>query len=276
MVNPHNGSNLLVDFENPPVVEVVCSVIFKPLTAFLTPHIGLLWEKYKSDYPDCREFAPLDQGIDMFADFPPQIKIEIANVPPLPRVWFMQRQGSGIVQVQRDRFLYNWKKVSEHDEYPRYHQVKLAFAGRFSDFRNFVTQNELGTVDPLQFEMTYINHLFQGEGWQSLEDIGKVFPDFMFRTPGERFLPVPFGVNWHTSFLLPERNGRLHVMIRYAKLRETGRPLLILELTVRGITGEGSLDSMNSWFDTAREWIVRGFADLTGKEIQRDVWKRKA
>jgi uncharacterized protein (TIGR04255 family) len=263
-----------VDFKSPPVVEVVCSVSFKPLTAFLTPHIGLLWEKFKSDYPEFKEFAPLGPAFDMFADFPPQPKIEIVSVPLLPRIWFIQRQGDDILQIQRDRFLYNWKKASEDHEYPRYRQIKPAFIGRFSDFRDFVSQNALGTIEPLQFEMTYINHIFQGEGWQSLEDIGKVFPDFIFQSRKDRFLPALSGVNWHTSFPLPEHTSRLHVVIRNAKLRDTGKPLLIFELTVRGIGAERTLESMSSWFDTARAWIVRGFDDLTGREIQRGIWKK--
>ena len=204
-----------------------------------------------------------------------QVSIEIQNVPPLPRVWFIRGKGNEIIQVQRDRFLHNWRKMDNKDEYPRFDKVKKGFWDGLLHFKNFLSENALGGIEPLQYETTYINHIPQGEGWHQLGDIGKIFPDFSFRTQTDRFLPAPTGMNWHTSFLLPQTAGRLHVRIRYAKLRDTGKPLLILELTVRGIGEDRSPEAMDSWFDVAREWIVRGFADLTGNEVQKEIWKRK-
>jgi len=32
---------------------------------------------------------------------------------------------------------------------------------------------------------------------------------------------------------------------------------------------------MRNWFDLAHEWIVRGFTDLTEKEMQETIWKRE-
>jgi len=36
-------SRQLLSYEKPPVNEVVCSVLFDPIEALLTPHIGFLW-----------------------------------------------------------------------------------------------------------------------------------------------------------------------------------------------------------------------------------------
>ena len=41
-----------------------------------------------------------------------------------------------------------------------------------------------------------------------------------------------------------------------------------MDITVRGFNEGG----MEKWFDIAREWIVRGFADLTGKDIQTKIF----
>lgn len=201
--------------------------------------------------------------------------LEIGNVPPLPRIWFESEGGNGLIQVQRDRFLHNWRKMNPEDEYPRYHKVKQMFKDHLSQFEIFLEESKLGIIEPLQYEMTYINHILQREGWDRLGEIGNVFPDFAFRMEKDRFLPEPAGVNLRTSFILPEGKGRMHVMIRHAQLRDTGRPLLILELTVRGICTDKSPEGMWDWFDLAREWIVRGFDDLTGEEVQNNIWKRK-
>ena len=124
-------------------------------------------------------------------------------------------------------------------------------------------------------KMTYINHIPQGDGWINLNEIGKVFPDFSIRTIEDRFLPEPEGINWRTSFLLPDETGRLHVTIRHAQLRDSGIPLILLDLTVRGMGNNKSLEGMAEWFNLAREWIVQGFSDLTGENVQKNIWRRK-
>ncbi len=34
--------------------------------------------------------------------------------------------------------------------------------------------------------------------------------------------------------------------------------------------------SVKEWFALSREWIVRGFSDLTNSDVQSKVWIRKA
>ena len=263
------------DYENPPVIEVVCGLLFKPLRKFLTPHVGLLWEQYKPEYTECSEVAPLDAEIERFESSSSQMTLEIANVPPLPRVWFIHQDGNSLIQVQRDRFLHNWRKNSPEDAYPRYHAIKETLRKRFIKFQSFLEEHQLGPIEPLQYEMTYINHIPQGEGWKTLGEIGELFPDFPFQFNKERFLPEPSTVNWRTTFALPEKTARMHVAIRHVRLRSSGLPIILLELSVRGMGEESSTIGMWDWFDLAREWIVRGFADLTGERVQKEIWKRQ-
>jgi hypothetical protein len=53
------------------------------------------------------------------------------------------------------------------------------------------------------------------------------------------------------------------------------RRLFRFELTARGIGSDVSSEGMRGWFDLAHEWIVLGFADCTGKDMQRTVWGLK-
>jgi uncharacterized protein (TIGR04255 family) len=264
----------LVHYDRPPVVEVVCGIHFAPIRSLLVPHLGLLWEKYKAEYPNTREVAPLIPVIERF-EGPDETELQISDVPPMARTWFIHKKGNGIIQIQRDRFLHNWRKVRPEDEYPRYHQVIEMFRLRLSQFETFLGENNIGTIEPLQYEMTYINHIPQKEGWKNLNEIRNVFPDFTWRGDGGRFLPTPEGVNWRTVFTLPFRAGRMHVTMRHVINRETKLPLLLLDLTVRGIGTDKSREGMWAWFGLARERIVRGFSDLTGKEVQEIIWKRK-
>jgi hypothetical protein len=204
-----------------------------------------------------------------------QVKFELTDVPPLPRIWFIHFNENGIIQVQRDRFLHNWRKVRPNDEYPRYHKVIEMFQNRFSVFESFLQEHNLDKIVPLQYEITYINHISQGQGWETISEIGKIFPDFTFKSHHGRFLPQPEDINWRTSFVLPNRAGRLHVIIRQAIEKESNLPILLLELTVRGIGSDRTPEGMWDWFNIARKWIVNGFADLTDEEVQKRIWKRE-
>src|SRR6266436_4453020 len=100
----------LPEYDNPPVNEVVCGILFKRIDGFLNPYLGLLWEQYKPEYSECLEVVPLIPVIESF-DTPspsePQLDLE---APLLPRTWFVHANGNGVIQVQRDRFLHNWRK----------------------------------------------------------------------------------------------------------------------------------------------------------------------
>lgn len=264
----------LPDFGKPPVIEVVCGISFKSLDRLLAPHLGLLWEKFKPSYPNCQEVPPLVQQVERF-DPKTLVEAQLLELPPLPRIWFIDEKGNTLIQVQRDRFLHNWKKVEPTDEYPRFPEVSKIFRERLGQFEAFLRENGLGRIEPVQYELTYINHIPRGEGWDTLRDIGSVFPDFSWNFGRERFIPVPEAINWKSVFQLPEQTGRLHVSIRSANRLSDSKPILLLELTARGIGKEQSQDAMWSWLDTARTWIVRTFADLTDERLQKNFWGRK-
>ncbi len=263
----------LPDYGNPPVNEVVCGILFKPLMNMLTPYVGLLWEKYRDEYPICQEAPPIIPIIETQGDHPADQKPEFAEIPPLPRVWYVHKDGNGVIQVQRDRFLHNWRKLNQKDKYPRFEKVFGMFTKHLQAFNSFLNDHRLGAISPLQFELTYVNQIQQGEGWKTNADLGRIFADFAWRVK-ERFLPAPESVNWRTSFLLPNKCGRLHMTVRDALHREDGRPLYIFELTARGFLGSGSQQDMKEWFALGHEWIVRGFTDLTDETTQRTVWER--
>jgi uncharacterized protein (TIGR04255 family) len=262
----------LPEYEQPPVVEVVCGVQFKEITSFIAPYLGLLWEKFKVEYPICQEVPPLASVVEKFTNFP-FAEVHISETPPLPRIWFKQTSENGIVQVQRDRFLHNWKKVRSEDEYPHYESVIRMFRERLATFESFLTDANLGTIEPIQYELTYVNQIPLDEGSGSIKEIGTIFRDFTWHGDSERFLPEPESVNWRTSFVMLDNIGRLHVTIRNGSRQGDNTPILVLEITARGMPGEPSRDAMWRWFDLAHEWIVRGFEDLTTHQIQK-VWRK--
>lgn len=263
----------LPSYEQPPVTEVACSVLFPSLEGLLSPHIGLLWQKFQPEYPFCDDVVPIASRVEIFDDQNVEPQLTLSNIPPLPRVWFINQDETKIIQIQRDRFIHNWRKISGDSEYPRYESLIRSFQECLSKFDDFLAETELGQIQPLQYELTYVNQIPQGQAWLTLEDIGKVFPDVSWKASHPRFLAQPQSISWATVFELPDKLGRLHTSVKPVILNE--KSTLLFELTVRGIGNHTSREVLQNWFDAAHEWIVSAFADLTDKDIQTKIWKRR-
>lgn len=259
-------------FESPPVVEVVFGVHFAALPSLQTAHYGAFWERIRDHYPECQDHPPLTPVFERF-DKKGSPKFEFSNVPPLRRTWFVHHEKTSIIQMQRDRFLCNWRKVNPDDEYPRYASLIEPFDRNLEAFSGFASEYDLGKLEHQQYELTYVNRIHQSDGWQTPADLGSVFPDFHWRENEQRFLPAPERVNWVTTFQLPEQSGRLHVSIRTAAVQE-GEQELFLELTARGFPQSGQRN-MRDWFDQAHQWIVLGFEDLTDASVRKNTWRQQ-
>src|SRR5690606_34950400 len=98
--------------------------------------------------------------------------------------------------------------------YPRYPGVISEFKASLDRFDTFLASRSLGILEPTQYELTYVNLIPKGDGWESLDQIGGLLPDFSWRNVSERFLPEPEQNQWNTTFLLPEQSGRLRVAIQ--------------------------------------------------------------
>jgi uncharacterized protein (TIGR04255 family) len=255
----------LPSFRKPPINEVVCGLRFQPIEALLIPHVGLYWGSIRKDFPRCEHAAPLGIGEGV---------TDSATGLPLPRVWLINAAQDRLIQIQRDVFFYNWRRREEKAAYPRYNSIISCFKKTLQSFEIFLEENEIGKININECELTYINQLPSGELWKSSSDFGRLFPDIKWRSRTERFLPIPNHIAWRASFSLPEGKGSLGVKIDHALRKVDQKPLIIFELRATGTGDDKSLDSVWDWFATAHEWIVRGFADLTGTKAQEIVWER--
>lgn len=265
----------LPEYENPPVIEVVCGLSFAPLEHFKAIHVGLLWERMRKGFPNVEEQPPLATHIEQLSlPTTPTAAIELMDRPPLPRVWFLDEPGNGIIQVQRDAFLHNWRKLKADDQYPRFRTVIASFRRHFETFISFIEENDLGHVAPIQCELTYVNHIPEGAMWSRGKSLGTLFRDFQSQVSADRFLPAYEGVNWRNTYRLPEQAGRLHAAIQIGLVKMSGQPVVAFELKARGIGEKKSVDEIWPWFETAHEWIVRGFTDMTTEGAQKEMWRR--
>lgn len=261
-----------VRFTRPPVTEVVCGITFDlrelPLR---TVHVGQFWERVRQRFPNVSEVPPLPAIIELLAAPSSSIpEALLTNLPPLRRSWFSSEDGFDLLQLQEDRFLYNWKWISKDTPYPEYTAIIAEFEKYVAEFDAFAKDESVGRLVIQQFELSYVNHIDSAHGYKVGEET-KLFVDHLQSVRSERFLPPPEGINWVTSYNLPNAEGRLHVAARSGMRTMDGEKLVSLDLTARGISKDATVGSLRHWFDTAHDWITLGFVDITAPHLH-EIW----
>jgi uncharacterized protein (TIGR04255 family) len=187
-------------------------VQFGPLVNFRAVHLGLYWARIREEYPETEDQPPLAPQMEEL-EIKPSAAILTAiplAVPPLPRCWFLTEDKTQLIQVQRDRFVRNWRLREGNEPYPRYPRLASDFKRAWEGFLAFVGEAGLGPVNVNQCELVYMNSIERGTGWSELGELERVFPLLRPREAGG-FLPSPETLSWQARYKLPEGRGRLHV-----------------------------------------------------------------
>jgi uncharacterized protein (TIGR04255 family) len=274
-------ANPLPNFGDPPVVEVALSVQFEPIKGLRTPQLGLLWREFQDQFPVTEEHAPLDPAIERFGGVPragkAAVRFQMLDAPPTPRCWFLNQTGTELIQVQSDRFIHNWRQTTGQEEYPRFPPLRKTFAAELETFRSFLQREKLGELCPNQCEVTYVNHIVSGKGWQSFGELGKVLTVFSAQY-SDAFLGEPEDVRAALRYVIRDAQGqpigRLHVVADPAYRASDDRPMYVMNLTARGRPQGEGIDGVLRFLDIGREWVVRGFTALTTPEMHKE-WSRQ-
>lgn len=276
-MTPENTS--LPEYESPPVSEVAVALQFDPLEDLKATHLGLLWQEFREAFPEIEEHSPRDSTVESFGvptDIGGTPNVQVINKPPVPRVWFLTEDGAELIQVQQDRFVFNWRRRDPSGAYPRYKHVRARFRTNLTLFLDFLAREQLGKAVFNQCELTYINLIKPGEGWKTHGQMGNVIPMVQSRY-SDGFLAEPEAINFNVRYQIPrddEPIGRLHIEGQSAYLKEGLTPVIRLRLTARGAPTEPSVLGGFEFLDVGHEWIVRGFTSVTSETMHR-IWGRK-
>lgn len=268
----------LPDFESPPVTEVALSVQFAPLTSLRAAHLGLFWAQFRERFPQTQEHPPVPPVVERFGPLSrPKVGVRLQAGIPLPRCWFLNQKGTELIQVQQDRFVHNWRKVGQGDQYPRYEHIRRAFETELATFEGFLLRESLGVLTPTQCEITYINHIDSGSAWQNHAQLNEVITVWSPRY-SDSFLSSPEDARIRIRYVIPgdsaEPIGRLHVDFSPGRRLERNDPIFVMTLTARGRPRGKGMPGALAFLDLGREWIVRGFASLTTQRMHAE-WRRK-
>jgi len=267
----------LPKFQRPPVSEVALAVLFSPLREWRSPHAGIYWGRIQERYPKTESHPPLPPQIEKFdGDFPgaPQFHMEIVS-PERMRFWFLSEPPKYLIQVQSDRFIVNWRKLKETKKYPKYlGGLRPRFEKEWQDFCLFLSDQKIGGADVQQCELTYVNTIFRGDGWDDSAGAIKLLRGW-WHERNEDFLPRPESLAITASFQMPGQRGRLHFTVQPVFSSLEQKAALQLQLVARGKPASSQVEDVLAWMDLAHEWIVQGFVDLTSP-LAHELWKRTA
>jgi uncharacterized protein (TIGR04255 family) len=273
------SSDRLPEFERPPVAEVVLSTQFEELSTLTAPQLGLLWSEFRREFPTIEEHAPIAPAIERFDERPSEkipVRFEALDVLPSPRLWFVNSDGTQLIQVQRDRFIHNWRKTGAGDTYPRYEKtIRPRYQAALHRFSQFLEREKLGILNANQCEITYVNHI-SAEGWKEHGDLHRVISPWS-GSYSDDFLTQPETVSFALRYKIPNPEGkpigRLHVQLEPGFNKQDQKPMFIFTLTARGRPiGDGQA-GIFAFLDIGRKWIVKGFTSLTTKHMH-DIWGR--
>lgn len=265
----------LPDYDQPPVVETVLGLEFPPVQGWDVPHFGLLWSKFRTDYPNFevqpRLAGQFDVSIGVEAPALPAGAKFTKGVPV--RCWFFSEDRTRLIQVQNDRFMHNWIKTGSAESYPHYEKIRPRFERDWNRFLQFLDEEGIQRPGTVRWEVTYVNHLEKDVTWNSFADLPKVISSWSGKG-STGFLPSADAVVLNIRYPIADAKASLNVSIEPAQRRSDSKEVLQIRLTAQGEPANASTDSILQSLDIGRSWIVNGFTDLTTSSMHQ-LWKRR-
>lgn len=268
-------------FKNPPVVETVLGVQFPQLEGFRATHFGLYYESLRGRFPTVTDQPRLDPVRERFPRPPllPMPRVQILTETKPGRVWFTADPPSELIQLQADRFLFNWRQ-RDNQEYPSYGTNSKVFLKEFGLFREFCRKHDLPDPTPDVCEVTYVNHFDPKPNETATQLAARAFTGLGWSGTDE-FLPSPESLTFNRAYIISSENkpiGRFYaeasIAVRRAESGEA-KEFVLLNLTARvNHTPAGGTD-LRTTLQVAHDWVVRGFADITERNIQDEEWERE-
>jgi uncharacterized protein (TIGR04255 family) len=254
-------------FAHPPVVEVACGVQFETLEQWRTPQYGEFGATIRDAYPETEDHPPLARmRLDASATFGPQW----SSLPPLRRVFFINPPGNFLIQLQPNRLLHNWRKVTDADEYCRFDTAFAKFMWAWQHFNAYLSSSGMPTAKPEIWEVTYINHIV-GQGARFPRDMWD-YLGFYGTSPEATTSKEASSVTMQIAWPLPDEMGTLSLDVKHGNRVNDQQEVLVLDFTVRGPASDDSA-AMNKWFGVAHDAIVNSFEKLTTARAH-DIWEK--
>ena len=249
-----------VVFRKPPLTEVSFGVRFKTPAEFSSAYIGRFWAQIAKDF---------SQAVDRPPIFDP--KAAFGEDSFAPRVWLVHKDQALLLQIQRDRFYVNWRRIGEPNKvYPSFNLLQPSFTRYFGEWRSFVDTSGLGQLEIVGCELTYTNFVSPNSRWKGLSEVGKVFsPLGASQDIGAKH--IVSGWNGVFDFVTNRITATIQTL---RNVSDASQHKMQFEIKAEALVPPSANEDFGTWMTAANSDIVSAFLTLTTEWAQTDLWER--
>ncbi|MCI0561751.1 MAG: TIGR04255 family protein, partial [Nitrososphaera sp.] len=257
-----------IKFENPPINELAIALFHLPIMEMKSQHIGLYWNRIRDRYPLCEQRPPIAGAVH-----DPALQGAPNEIFPLPRFWFFRDSYPTLIQIQRNAFLLNWRRMGENG-YPHYEAVVRDFWQEFESYKAFVQERGWKGLEVVRrCELTYINIISLNKFFTKPAELVNVLPSiaslFGIQTDDRQLVGINATATYQVNPTL-----QIDLAIKLGRRTDDTKELVaILELKAHGVPSDLSLQGMRLWYDAAHEATYTLFLESTDKKVQELIWK---
>jgi uncharacterized protein (TIGR04255 family) len=184
----------LPQFDNPPIDEVVLGLQYAPIPNWNDTSVARYRSAIETDFPTIQYQPRLDTPVEQLTGLTMMAVFPAGQPPPLGRTWLINSEDDEVIQLQNDRFFFNWRH--RQTPYPRFGIVHQKFWQRYGQLKDVLQAEGLPLPQPQQVEITYINWIR-----------GMSMPEFLLPASSTRLsLPMiegfPEQQQWAASYLI--------------------------------------------------------------------------
>ncbi|MDX8036572.1 TIGR04255 family protein [Lentzea sp. BCCO 10_0856] len=257
----------VVTFASPPVVEVVAGVSFVSRSAEVGPLLSAFWkERLRDTFPHVQQQPPYSPRLEVEQAQLGMLDGDFGATFPWARLWATSHNDDEVLQLQPGWFACNWRKVKPEHEYDRWLQRRASFAKWYEQLAEYLEGEGVSALSVNQCEVTYVNHIYHHDVAKTHAKFDEIFKPVLAPLTG-----LPVGqVALQMQQPLDEGGSKLlHTKISPAIGRD-GRPLYVLDLTVRGVPDGAGLPSILEFLDSGRTAIDKAFVAITSEMMHRE------
>jgi uncharacterized protein (TIGR04255 family) len=240
-----------------PINEVVFATRFDA-PEFSVVHFGRFYDRIREQYP----INSVQPGIARPTG--PEGGNMVFDVSAVPRLWFESDDGRLLVQLQQDRFIFNWRRRADDDRYPGFDALFAEWQRLWGAFMGLLA--EVTTVKPKleELALTYIDQI------ADLDTL--TTPIFIFREKEWR-KDFPEPEIWSTQFrfAFPAENLKLAVNARPSIRMTTQKPFTNFEMTIGAIETQAmdNEETVRAFFAAAHDKVHWAWNKLVRPEWLR-------
>ena len=261
-------------YKRPPVVETALSIQFEEIEGFNGTHFGLYYQLVRDRYPQAADLARLEPIRERFPGprFVGRPVLQFQEAQPVGRMWFVNAAEDELIQVQPNRFVFNWRKRAAG--YPSFAVNQEKCVSAFREFQDFCRGSVSGTVpEPTAVEVLYVNNIVAQPGESPSDLFQKAFRGIGWESNGAIIRKPPEAARLDRVYEIPDQRGRLYFEASLARFSSDASGIQ-LNVTARVVPRSGDAFDLEAELFRAHDWVVWGFDDLTTKTVQVERWGR--